>query len=188
MIEIIAFKGRGGSGKSTAAKYVVSKGYVKTSFATPIRAMMAAIGCTEAELVGALKEKPSATLSGRSPREAMQLLGTEWGRHLSESFWTNLWRSHAEMILDQGGHGVVVDDCRFPNEADVVRAMGGYVIEIIGPESVTDVGIPGHASELQDFDPDITIINDLHDLAAFHASIDEALAVLTSEIEDDRAA
>ena len=137
-IPVIALKGKGGSGKTTAARYSLGKGYVKTSFATPLRAMLTAIGLSEAELSGELKELPSATLDGATPRAAMQLLGTEWGRALSPELWTGMWRRHARDILLQDGFGVVVDDCRFPNEAAVVRSMGGFVIEIIDPNAAAD--------------------------------------------------
>lgn len=190
-IPVLAFKGKAGAGKSTAAAYLLGKGYVRTSFATPLRAMLKAIGLNEDELSGALKQKPCGKLSGRTPREAMQLLGTEWGRVLHPHFWTNIWRDHASDILDQDGYGVVVDDCRFPNEAEVVRSMGGFVIEIRGlVEDDAPVGIAGHASEAQDFDPDITVINDGKDLAALHASIDEAIICLQDAADDplDRAA
>lgn len=186
-IPVIGFKGRGGCGKSTAASYVVSKGYVKTSFASPLRAMLKAIGLRDDEMVGAAKERPSTKLFGASPRVAMQLLGTEWGRAVNPNLWVNLWRDHAADILDQDGFGVVVDDCRFLNEAEGIRALGGFVIEIRGLGGSENVGIAGHASEAQDFDPDIIVINDGKDLAAFHANLDEAIDVLSRVALDEAA-
>jgi len=186
-IPVLAFKGKGGCGKSTAAKYLAGRGYVRTSFASPLRAMLKAIGLSDADMQGEAKESPSAKLYGASPRAAMQLLGTEWGRALNPNLWVNMWRDLASDILDQDGHGVVVDDCRFPNEAEVVRALGGFVIEIRGLESFDAVGIAGHASEAMDFDPDIIVINDGRNLAAFHACLDEAIEVLSRVAYDDAA-
>lgn len=192
-IPVIAFKGRGGSGKTTAAKHLIGKGYGRTSFAAPMRAMLEAIGLFDEELSGRLKESPCKILSGRTPREALQLLGTEWGRGLSPDLWVNLWRTRAMEILARG-YRVVVDDCRFENEAALVRSLGGFVIEIALQTEFPyanevpalyryagrrePVGLAGHASEMQSFDPDITVINDGRNLAAFHAAIDEALDVL----------
>lgn len=187
-LPIIAFKGKGRSGKSTAAGFMLDKGYAKTSFAEPLRRMLRAIGLTDEELVGSLKEAPCAALSGRSPRVALQLLGTEWGRALNESFWTNIWSARAKSVHDHG-FGVVADDCRYQNEADVVREMGGFVIEIINTsQEPAPVGIDGHASETQDFDPDITVVHNGRDLAAFRILLDEALGVLATEYVDDRLA
>lgn len=183
-LPIIAFKGKGRSGKSTASAYLLGQGYAKISFAEPLRKMLRAIGLNDAELVGDLKEKPCAALSGQTPRVALQLLGTEWGRALDAHFWTNIWRKRAKDVLAHG-YGVVCDDCRFPNEAEVVRAMGGFVIEIVNTSAEpVAVGIAGHASELQDFDPDIVILNDGKSLSALYDKIDEALDVLSSDYAD----
>lgn len=185
MIPVIAFKGRGGSGKTTAAKHLISKGYGRTSFAAPMRDMMrAAFGLSDEHLSGKLKESPCEALSGRTPREALQLLGTEFGRGLSPDLWVNLWRKRAKEILARGLR-TVVDDCRFPNEAALVRKLGGFVIEIVNVCQEADpVGITGHASETQSFDPDITVFNDGRDLAGFHAAIDEAMDVLAQPAFD----
>lgn len=159
---VIAFKGRAGAGKSTAAEHMhVKHRYIRTSFAEPLRDMMRAIGVPEEQMRGASKEQTCAKLSGRTPREAMQMLGTEWGRALHPDFWVNLWRDWASDILDQDGYGVVVDDCRFPNEAAAVRALGGIVVDIVRPSLVSlSVGIVGHVSEKQDFSADVVIMND----------------------------
>lgn len=195
-IPIIALKGRAGSGKSTAAKYLEGKGYRVTSFASPFKRMMKAFGLNDAQLYGDKKEVPTDLLCGRSPREAMQMLGTEWGRALHPDLWTSYWRRTAEMILS-GDELVVVDDCRFENEARVVRALGGVVIEIIPPAAIDDedgsialltTGIAGHASEAQDFDPDIIVVNDkARGTAALHAGLDEAISVLLQDAYDEAA-
>ena len=77
---------------------------------------------------GDLKEVPSAWLNGKTPRQFMQLLGTEFGRKLiGDDFWVSLWSNEA-----QYERRVVVDDCRFPNEAMAVRRLGGEVWRLTG--------------------------------------------------------
>ena len=188
-IPVIALKGRASSGKTTAAKYLLGKGYGRTSFAAPMRNMLNIIGVSDREMAGKLKESPCAALSGRTPREALQLLGTEWGRSLHPDLWVNLWRTRAKAILARGFcGGVVVDDCRFANEAAMVRSLGGAVIEIVNVcQESEPVGIAGHMSETQSFDPDITVFNDGRDLAGFHAAIDQAMGVLTQPAFDEAA-
>ncbi|WP_209088016.1 deoxynucleotide monophosphate kinase [Agrobacterium tumefaciens] len=123
---VIALTGLAGSGKSTASKYLVeTHGYQLVKFAGPLKDMLRAIGLGEGHIEGAHKETDLAMLSGHTPRHAMQTLGTEWGRKcMGDDFWVNLWRSRADGVLAFGGR-VVVDDCRFQNEADEVRKLGG---------------------------------------------------------------
>jgi hypothetical protein len=192
-IPVVAFKGKGGSGKSTAANYFVGRdSALRTSFADPLKMMIATLlrlqgvdeDAIERMLTGDLKESPTKYLGGKSPRVAMQLLGTEFGRALHPDFWVNIWRDRYGDYPSKLGIPIVVDDCRFANEAEAVRSLSGFVIEIRAPGTVEEgacVGIAGHASEAQDFDPDIIVINDGKNLEGLHASIDEAMDVLTRE-------
>lgn len=182
-IPIIGLKGKPGSGKSTAAAFIINKGYAKTSFAEPLKRMLEAIGVERLAVVDqARKEEPCNILSGVTPRRAMQLLGTEWGRVLHPDFWVNIWRNRVASIQALG-YGVVVDDLRFPNEAAAVRALGGFVIEIVNPNAEV-IATGDHPAENQDFDPDITVVNDGKSLTALHDAIDEAIQVLLTEVAD----
>jgi len=136
---VIALTGLAGAGKSTVAHMLADYGYELVKFAGPLKAMVRALGLTDAEIDGSRKEIPIDFLCGKTPRRAMQTLGTEWGRKcIGEDFWINAWR----IAADDHPH-VVVDDCRFPNEAHAVRQMGGVIWSIEGRG-----GIAGnHASE-----------------------------------------
>lgn len=154
--KVVAFTGLAGSGKSTAADYLVGKGYVRVKFAGPLKAMMRAMGLSEAHIEGDLKELPTPLLAGRTPRHAMQTLGTDWGRDMiGPTLWTGLWYATASDVLDHGGR-VVCDDCRFANEAEVVRAIGGRVIRLQGRGGIAG----GHVSESQDFPVDCEVVNE----------------------------
>ena len=77
---LIAFCGPKFAGKTTAAK-ALPPGYMPYAFANPIRAMLRVLGVPEANLTDpALKEVPMPQFGGKSAREMMQFLGTEWGR------------------------------------------------------------------------------------------------------------
>ena len=169
--DVVAFTGAAGSGKSTAADYLVREhGYVRVKFAGPLKDMMRAIGLGEAEIEGYLKEKPCAALGGRTTRHAMQTLGTQWGRDcMGENFWVNLWRAKASDVLDHGGR-VVVDDCRFPNEAAVVRELGGMVVLLRGRQTA----VTAHESEAGGLLHDVMVMNDASK-ETLHARIDAAL-------------
>ncbi len=153
---VIALTGLAGSGKSTASKYLVEKnGYQLVKFAGPLKDMLRAIGLSESQIEGELKEEPCAWLQGATPRHAMQTLGTQWGRVcIGPSFWIELWVRRVNLIIAAGGC-VVVDDCRFPNEADEVRKLGGVVWQLVGRGGIAG----GHESEAGCGVPDMEIRN-----------------------------
>lgn len=149
---IIGITGLMGSGKTTAAGRLIDvHGFTRHRMAGPLKAMLHCLGLDERHTDGGLKETPCDLLGGRTPRHAMQTLGTEWGRALIGSdLWVNAWRATLP-----AGH-VVVDDIRFANEADVVREAGGVVVRIDRP----GLAAGGHESELLEFDTDHVILND----------------------------
>jgi hypothetical protein len=127
---IIGFSGPAGAGKSTAAKILVDqRGFRLVKFAGPLKAMLRAIlpGDDVNEWIeGALKETVHPVL-GCTPRHAMQTLGTEWGRKcIDPDLWVNLAAAEILSIDDD----VVLDDVRFENEAEMIRSLGGVIIEI----------------------------------------------------------
>lgn len=178
---IIALTGRAGCGKSSAATYLAERhGFTRVRFAGPLKAMLrafyAATGlgpeAIEAKIEGGLKEYPCTVLGGASPRQAMQRLGTEWGRDMIHpELWVLAWSAAAGRALRDGAPGVVVEDCRFENEAAAVRALGGRILRVERPGLAPLAG--GHVSEadIADADP---IFND-GDPALLFARLDFAL-------------
>lgn len=154
---IIAFTGLAGSGKSTAALHLEKNhGFARVRFAGPLKAMLAALGCTHEEIDGSHKEFPCNLLGGKTPRHAMQTLGTEWGRELiANDLWIRAWKAAVDRL--PAGVPVVVDDCRFPNEAEVVKAAGGLIIHVNRPGA--GAGAAGHISEQHVLRSDYTIDN-----------------------------
>lgn len=168
---VVAFTGLAGSGKSTATKYLVEQhGYTLVKFAGPLKDMMRAIGFSEAHIEGGLKEQPDAMLGGKTPRHAMQTLGTEWGRKcIGEDFWVNAWLYRARALTDFGAR-VVCDDCRFPNEAQAIRKLGGDIYKIEGRGGIAG----GHISERGCGDQDLVIAN-AGSVDELHGKIEEAV-------------
>jgi len=166
--KLIAFSGLAGSGKSTAAKYLVKKhGFIRVRFANTMKKMVAAMledaGHSAREILEAVdgdkKEIPFFALGGRTPRYVLQTLGTEWGRKLlGETIWVNITKSKIERILSEGGK-VVVDDVRFQNEADIIGELGGETYRIIRTLTAS-VSEESHQSEMQWLDEDNAIVND----------------------------
>tara|TARA_B100000902_G_scaffold399700_1_gene471917 strand:- start:4377 stop:4955 length:579 start_codon:yes stop_codon:yes gene_type:complete len=125
---IIGLAGRKGSGKSTVAEILNDKfGYRTLSFATPLKEMLMAMGVTKEEIFNIdLKEKPLERFGGKSPRELLQLLGTEFARNMvCEDVWVKAIEARVEP-----NDMIVLDDVRFPNEAEMIRDKGGKIIKV----------------------------------------------------------
>lgn len=156
---VIGVAGAAGSGKSTVARHIVEAwGGAIRPFAEPIKEMLKTFlryqGVDEETCVrmvsGDLKEVPTEYLGGRTPREAMQTLGTEWGRELDPDLWVNAWgrridKDVKESEANQEDLILVADDVRFANEGCAVRSRGGSVVRPVGRSGVAAAS--GHASE-----------------------------------------
>lgn len=95
---------------------------------------------------GDLKEVPCYWLGERTPRHAMQRLGTEWRDMLAPDLWIRIAESRVGGLLAQGRH-VVVDDIRFPAECAMIRRLGGPVVRPSRP-GFEPTGAASHASEM----------------------------------------
>jgi hypothetical protein len=141
---IIGLVGFIGSGKGTVGDMLMENGFVKDSFAAPLKdAVSVMFGWPREMLEGdtevsrnwrELPDKFWSEKFGRpfTPREALQLMGTEAGRDV---FHKDIW----VMSLLNRSHGknVVVTDVRFKNEIQHIKNNGGYIVRIKrGPEPV----------------------------------------------------
>jgi hypothetical protein len=126
-MKIIAFTGYAKSGKTTAANYI--PGAKILSFADPVKQ----IALTAFNWDGVKDEKG---------RRLLQVIGTECGRAYDYDIWVKKMRELIKKVAPIY-EIIAIDDCRFDNEAELVREFGGMVIEIHRTGCAPD----GHASE-----------------------------------------
>lgn len=152
------------SGKDSVGAVLISHGYRKVSFATPMRRMLALLNGSVETPNGFMPLMDALYLFGGweglkehvpSVRGLLQRLGTSVGReYLGENFWVDL--AFKDLKFSES---YVFTDVRFPNEAEAIRARGGVILEVRRP----GVGaVNGHVSEsaLSGFVPDYVIHND----------------------------
>lgn len=153
---IIGFAGLAQSGKTTAANIFVTHGWLRMSFAAPLKAMLAVL-TSETD-----KNATPPELCGKSVREALQTLGTDWGRGMiGPGLWVNVMRQKLtdmlERVYDETIEGIVIDDVRFPEEVCLISELGG----VVGWVHRESVPVLNHISEqaLQRVEMDFTVDN-----------------------------
>lgn len=142
--------GYAGSGKDTVADILVTHfGYQKLSFASALKDVVAELFDWDRELVEGdteysrhWREQPdiwwetqlnwgnhplSEKCARFTPRAALQLISTDvFRKHFFDGFW--ITRLKKKLV---GKDKVVITDCRFENEINLVREAGGEIIRVI---------------------------------------------------------
>ncbi|WP_312299161.1 deoxynucleotide monophosphate kinase family protein [Stutzerimonas nitrititolerans] len=137
---LIGLHGLARTGKDTAAAYLTAQfALYSYAFADPLKAAIAQLfNLTHEHMEGTLKEALLPGI-GKSPRQLMQLLGTEWGRQqVHPELWLLLAQQNIgyQLEVDQSHYnGVVIRDVRFENEAKWIRRQGGHVVHILRPDA-----------------------------------------------------
>ncbi len=139
---LIAFTGAAGAGKDTAAQLLIDKyGYKKISFGAALKDVLAVMfGWPREMLEGVTAESRawremedewwSARLGRRiTPRGMLQEFGTDVCRM---HFHNDIWVACLERRLCSvaAGDKYVITDCRFENEAEMLRRCGYSIIRI----------------------------------------------------------
>lgn len=102
----------------------------------------------------------------RTPRQIMQWWGTEFRRRQSPRYWTTVLQQRVNFYLRDGNSRLVITDCRFENEVDTLRAMGGQIWQVTRPgihAASTQEGKHASATDGAAFKPDAVIAN-THDI------------------------
>lgn len=143
---IIGICGLIGAGKDTAADYLVNfHGFKRDSFAASLKDAVSAVFGWERELLeGRTKHAREwreeidpwwsirLSMPSLTPRSVLQLWGTEVCR---QGFHDSIWIASLENRIRKSQDNIVISDCRFPNEIDAIRNVGGRVIRIVrGPD------------------------------------------------------
>jgi hypothetical protein len=175
-MNLIGLSGKAGAGKSTVAKILVEQHrYVEVALADAMkRALREWFQFTDDQLWGPSSARnapdfrfPRDVGGMLSPREALQALGTEFGRRCYEDVWINYTIRIAECVLSPGyngryrrtigldqswglgsnAKGVVISDVRFPNEFAKIKSVG-KMWRIDRPVAKLTAGIQNHSSEV----------------------------------------
>lgn len=163
---IIGIHGPLNGGKDTVANIIqmmYPQKFGRYAFAKPLKdALKVMLGFSDIQLEDRKLKEEVDPFWGFTPRKAMQLLGTEFGRDMLSK---DIWIKRAELEISrnsQHSRGTIITDVRFENEVEWLRSRDDAVlIYIVAPDVVRDERYT-HASEagVSRADTDIMLVND----------------------------
>lgn len=155
MKKVIAFLARAGSGKTTASQYLIDNhDAVRVSFAGPLKELAKKLfNLSDGQVYGKYKEDPISGLyrlgQTVTPRMLMQALGANGREFIGARVWID---AALNSIRKAPGNLVVIDDCRYLNEAVFISQLEGdlrgHVIKIVSPDRQSSAD-PNHPSEAE---------------------------------------
>lgn len=180
---ILGISGKAGSGKDAAASVLAREyGFIRVAFADELKRVAAQLfGWDDDRLWGPSERRsePDPAWGGLTARRALQVLGTEVGRRLHPDVWVRATMREVERLVRGDTRegtdpprttvrllpaSVVIPDVRFRNEAEAVKAAGGFLLRVVRPGAGLEGAAGEHASEteLSDGDGlfDARIVND----------------------------
>jgi hypothetical protein len=203
-MQVVGLTGFAGVGKSTAAQYLVERhGFTRLSFAAPLKKMLrtlnpvmgssrvysglSATGSSRPVHLDEVFNKfqgdelaVKASRYGDEYRRLLQVLGTDCIRSVSEDFWVD---AAIKQMPSYANGKYVFDDCRFPNEAEVISAMNPLGLWYIEREGVHAAN--GHASEQHagKMGEQVFLFNGTGQLEFLHDQIDNAVDMAFQDVK-----
>lgn len=138
---LIGLHGLAGSGKSTTASFIIEESsfdFQEVYFAEDLKKIVGLLfNLSDQQLNTQEGKKTIVPELGVTPRQLLQCIGTELFRETLpkalpdlkyKSIWIDLTVAKIKRLLEN--KNVVVSDCRFPDEIETIRSLGGLVIGI----------------------------------------------------------
>lgn len=182
---LIGVCGKVGEGKTTIAKHLRDAyGFKIMSFGGPLKKIVSVLFNIPLETLNHPIEKDKFDPRwGKTPRTIMQLFGTDCMRNFfGYDFWVQKME-HQLLLLPQ--HDIVIDDVRFPDEADMVTRKNGILIQVVRSNNPLALQSAEalHASERIDrLNPTKTFDNDSQ-IIDLHVKIDWFMHLLPEVIK-----
>lgn len=183
LVSIVGFIGKKGSGKTTCSELLQQLGrdnnvkVIRVAFADPLKRICSDLYCFAYDIpveafYGTQEEKEQVhpALGNRSGREVLQFLGTGCFKAITPDIWITYTLRHIDIAIKYGADIVVIDDVRFPEEAQALKERGAILIRVERLRDVTYSQTETHESEtaMDTIDVDETIWNNSDKFALSH--------------------
>jgi hypothetical protein len=135
--------------------------------------------CGEPDFINWATSKGLSLAEPRSPRWVLQRWGTEFRREQNADYWVQIVERWIRRQMGVGYDRIVITDVRMPNEAELVRRLGGKLLRVHRPDvapmapETADHSSEAHAALAVD-----GVIHNDSSLDALHAEVQRVLAGL----------
>lgn len=173
---LIGLTGKAGAGKDTAGGiFSRDHGFELYAFAWPLKSGLEAMFDLPPQVWLPEHKEEVIPWIGKSPRQLMQTLGTEWGRQfVHQDIWTRVMQHRWETVqVAMSNPRMCITDVRFDNEAEAVKKRRGIIVHIVRSAALP---VSAHVSEagVDPYYVDFTLSND-GTLLALAAGVQEIM-------------
>lgn len=139
---IIGICGFQSAGKDTMADYLINNhGFIKLSFASVLKDIVSIIFSWDREKLEGITDEDriwreqvdlwwssELNIPQLTPRYILQTFGTQLFRnHFHNDIWSKVIKNKLRILKN---NNIVITDCRFANEIEMIRSYGGIIIHI----------------------------------------------------------
>jgi hypothetical protein len=129
MTKLIGICGRIGAGKTTFADYLTKKGFVEIAFADTVKKIVELVygfdyNVLLAKTQRSRQKRGQLIIDGYGARTRMEQVGTMF-RKIDPDTWVGVVKRKISKLHTKN---IVVTDCRYKNEIDAIRELGGKII------------------------------------------------------------
>lgn len=141
---LIGLTGLIGSGKNTVANLLKTHGFEQDSYANSLKDVVASLFNWPRHLLEGDTDESrqwreevdhwwarKLKIPNFTPRYAIQYVGTEVIRN---NLHTDMWMFNLESRLQNRTGNLVITDCRFRNEVDLIKKHDGYIVKVVNGE------------------------------------------------------
>ena len=130
-IKLIGLVGAAGSGKDTVADSLKDYGWEKFAFAKTLKDMcIEFLGLSYDDAYTQEGKMKFNEFWGMTNREILQKVGTDAFRNgFHKDTWVKIAELKIQNLLNEGKK-IIVTDCRFDNEAELIEKLGGIVMKV----------------------------------------------------------
>ena len=172
-MKIIGISGKMGSGKSTLAKHIMDKyeDVVVEKVAGDLYAIQDYI-----------YNRLGLKMKGEKDRDLLIAIG-EWGRNVSPSIWTDACFNRVSKLKN---NIVMIDDIRFPEEANAVLKLGGLLVRLEGTQRGPNVDPKSASRSSETALDDYPFEHVISNLGTQEETIEQLEALLKQEVHHDK--